>query len=360
MRLSLAMIVRNEQESLSQVLAEAGGFCDELIVVDTGSDDGSRDIALTAGATVVDFDWVDDFAAARNFAFDQCTGEWIIWLDADDHVPAAVQAAYRAAKDTLLTHQIDAVYAPYRYAFDAETGLCTYQFPRERVIRRGARLRWHGVVHETLTIPEGRSVYRDDLYIEHRPSAAKLERRIGRNLRILEAAVRAGDRSPRTLFYLGNELRDNERFSEAVAFYREFLDTGAAAPWEEYAARLSMGICAKNLGRLDDALGQFFYALRRDPTRSEAYLRIGEVHFEEQEWAKALPLFTAATNATRPSVGFVNDADYTWLPWDYVGVCLAQLGRHDDAVAAMLTSLRAGNPQGERLHHNLRWSIDQR
>jgi hypothetical protein len=75
-----------------------------------------------------------------------------------------------------------------------------------------------------LTIPGSRTAQREDLYIEHRPAAAKTPRRVGRNLNILERAVRDGDRSSRTMFYLANELRDAGRDSDAIEAYDEYLD----------------------------------------------------------------------------------------------------------------------------------------
>jgi glycosyltransferase involved in cell wall biosynthesis len=83
-RVSLTMIVRNEAENLPRALRSARGLFDETIVVDTGSTDRTRDIAREHGAKVFDFPWVDDFAAARNAALDHATGDYVMWLDADD------------------------------------------------------------------------------------------------------------------------------------------------------------------------------------------------------------------------------------------------------------------------------------
>lgn len=86
MRLSVCLIVRNEENNLPRALGSVADLFDELIVVDTGSTDHTVDIATDFGARVSYFQWCDDFSAARNHALDQARGEWIFWLDADEEL----------------------------------------------------------------------------------------------------------------------------------------------------------------------------------------------------------------------------------------------------------------------------------
>jgi Glycosyl transferase family 2/Tetratricopeptide repeat len=85
--LSLCLIVRNGVPALAEALASARSFMDEMVVVDTGSTDDSRQVAASFGARVVEFPWCDDFSAARNYSLEQATGDWIFWMDADDVLP---------------------------------------------------------------------------------------------------------------------------------------------------------------------------------------------------------------------------------------------------------------------------------
>ena len=75
MKLSASLIVKNESSCLAKCLQSIQGV-DELIVVDTGSTDNTKEIAASFGATLYDFPWIDDFAAARNFSLSKCTGAW--------------------------------------------------------------------------------------------------------------------------------------------------------------------------------------------------------------------------------------------------------------------------------------------
>jgi glycosyltransferase involved in cell wall biosynthesis len=83
--LSLAMIVKNEARCLARCLQSVRAVVDEIVVVDTGSTDGTVEIAKNFGAKISRFDWVNDFSAARNFALGQASGDWVLVLDADEH-----------------------------------------------------------------------------------------------------------------------------------------------------------------------------------------------------------------------------------------------------------------------------------
>ena len=87
-KVSLCMIVRNEERNLPSCLAGVAELVDEIIVVDTGSTDGTKEQAAKWDAKVFDFPWVDDFSAARNESLRHATGDWILWLDADDRLDA--------------------------------------------------------------------------------------------------------------------------------------------------------------------------------------------------------------------------------------------------------------------------------
>ena len=85
-RLSVCMIVKNEERFLGQCLASVKDIADELIVIDTGSTDRTVEIAREHGAQVGHFEWCNDFAAARNASIAAATGDWILFLDADEEL----------------------------------------------------------------------------------------------------------------------------------------------------------------------------------------------------------------------------------------------------------------------------------
>jgi glycosyltransferase involved in cell wall biosynthesis len=84
--ISLCMIVKNEETILPRCLASVQGVVDEMIIVDTGSTDKTREIARAAGAKLYEFQWIDDFSAARNYSLAQASGHWILVMDADEEL----------------------------------------------------------------------------------------------------------------------------------------------------------------------------------------------------------------------------------------------------------------------------------
>ncbi|MFZ2447311.1 MAG: glycosyltransferase [Syntrophobacteraceae bacterium] len=116
-RLSVCMIVKNEAANLSDALESVTSFADEIVVVDTGSSDATKEIASRFTPKLFDFKWVDDFAAARNYAMSKATGSYHLWLDADDRIAPEDQGNINSLKShfdgrkafyfVLRNHQID-------------------------------------------------------------------------------------------------------------------------------------------------------------------------------------------------------------------------------------------------------------
>jgi len=104
------MIVKDEEQTLGPCLESVAGHVDEIVIVDTGSRDATISIARRFTDRILSFPWIDDFAAARQFAFDQATCDWVFWLDADDKMVGA-----DALRGILagLEPEVDAILWPY-------------------------------------------------------------------------------------------------------------------------------------------------------------------------------------------------------------------------------------------------------
>lgn len=242
--ISLCMIVRDERETLARCLDSVKEAVDEIIIVDTGSRDETREIALRYTPHVYDFPWKDDFSAARNEAFAHASRDFLMWLDADDVVEDA-GILMRFKQERL--DDFDVIMAPYHVAFDAH-GKPTFTYYRERILRAGMGFRWEGAVHEAIA-PRGRIGYAEFVVRHEKLHSGEP----GRNLRIYEKLLAQGRSfNPRERFYYGRELASAGRVEEAARQLDSVIDDEAA--WIENRIEACAGL-ADSLDRLGDAGG---------------------------------------------------------------------------------------------------------
>ena len=349
--LSLSMIVKNGEEHLAQTLECAKQFCDELVVLDTGSTDRSIEIAKEHGAKVFHYEWIDDFSAARNASLAHCTGDWIIWLDCGDVVPPLAIQGFLNIKRFLTENdgQFDFVWCNINRGITDE-GEVVFRFNTPRLLRRKPGLRWVGAVHEYVEGSNERAMLNAEAWVDD-PLAMK-NAPTDRNIKILRRLLDEGDVSTRTAFYYANELRDHKRWEEAIAAYNHFLEMDYHS-WEYYDALISLATCYRSLEKHEEAVDCYLRAIKFDPTRAEAWVGMGDVCFDYQRFVQAIPFYKAAMEAVRPLEGFVLETCYSWLPYDRVAVCYGNVGRLDDAITTTIEALKTC-PERERLLTNLR------
>jgi tetratricopeptide (TPR) repeat protein len=205
-RVSLCMIARNEEANLAGCLEPVIELVDEIVVVDTGSSDRTKELAARLGARVFDFPWIDDFAAARNESIRHATSPWIFWLDADDRVDDANRRRLQ-----VLFGGLDETRAAYlmkcRGMSDAATGAASVT-EHVRLFPNHPEVRWQYRVHEQI-LPALRrldvEVCQSDAVIAHTGyrDPAVHGRKVARNLHLLELSAAENPGDPQPLFYLG-------------------------------------------------------------------------------------------------------------------------------------------------------------
>ena len=345
------MIVRDAEPTLARTLQSVVELCDELVVVDTGSEDRSIEIAKSMGANVHQFVWIDDFAAARNFSFELCTSDWILWLDSDDVISEQSRKRLLQLKCDSLGDAADAIFIPYQHGFTA-SGKPELTYLRERLLRRQAGLRWNYPVHECIYVPPERGLSVNDIFVEHRPTVeSRASKTPARNLKILEIALSRGERGERNLFYYGNELRDHGRFEESVAVHKEFLECGGRV-WERYWAARGISRCYGALDQPDLQLAWGLRAIEVDPLRAEAYNEVGIIYYGQNRISEAIAFFERASKMQKPHTGFVENFHYEWLSHDYLSSCYLSTGDYQRALESALKAL-PDNPNKARAKDNI-------
>lgn len=326
--ISLCMIVKDEEATLARCLDSAAGIADEVIIVDTGSSDRTKEIAARYGA-VYDFIWCDDFAAARNASFAHATADYCLWLDADDVITPSDREKFLQMKDTL-SPQIDVVMLPYHTAFGAD-GAPAFTYYRERLLKRSAGFQWQGAVHEVIA-PAGRIVY-GDAAVEHRKCSAGDPER---NLRIYERVLQQdGALDARGQFYYARELLAHNRYADAVQAFNDFLSRPEGFLENKIEACRQLADCFTALQQPEQAMQSLLQSLAWDVPRAETCCALGGLFVERQAYETAAFWYETALRI-QPDArngGFCVTDCYGYLPCIQLCVCCDRLGQRERARA---------------------------
>jgi glycosyltransferase involved in cell wall biosynthesis/Flp pilus assembly protein TadD len=235
---SLALIARNEESKLPACLESIASIADEIIVVDTGSTDRTKEVAAAFGAKVIDFPWIDDFAAARNECIRHATGEWIFWLDADERLDEVNREKLRrlfeeiihegTRKDTKEEKKNVAYVMKCLCVDQAAGGQHGTVVDHVRLFRNRPEHRWKYRVHEQI-LPAlkttGTEIRWTDIVIHHvgYQDPALTRHKLERNLRLLHLDIAEHPDDPYILFNLGWAYQELGKVPEALSFLHRSL-----------------------------------------------------------------------------------------------------------------------------------------
>ena len=360
--IALAMIVKNEAENLPRVFESVKDCFDEIYITDTGSTDNTVEVAKAHGAQVSHFEWINDFAAARNFNFSQVRTDYVLWMDGDDVLRN--REAFISFRDHAMAFY-DYVLAKYNYAVDKDRNPVV-SFARERILKMSNKPTWNYFVHEGVPPPPKAVVqYATTWSIDHLRSEADLVKDRSRNLKIFEDKMKLGQLDGRMTFYYGKELFENNQPEEAEKWLTKAVTMDVMAHDRinalQYAAlsanaqmdKLKPEFAAQVLPRLRDYCHR---GLQLDPTRAEFHTFLGDSYLRSMQLNEALPYYYAAINCPCNNTsgaayaGPIHQtaAAYTTYPRVQIAKIYANLGRMDDA-EKIATELQEKGPAPDHL-----------
>ncbi|HEX7569799.1 MAG TPA: glycosyltransferase [Verrucomicrobiae bacterium] len=335
-RLSVCLVVKNEEKFLAQCLKSVRGLAAQIIVVDTGSTDRTVEIAKEFGAEIYSFPWCDDFAAARNAALEHATGDWILTLDADEELPAAQHSALLAdlKKADALAHRLPLVNAGQN---DGRSFV-------PRLFRNAPGVYYFGRVHEQVfpsLLPHcknwGLKTALGTAEILHHGYTKEMVRdrnKIGRNLKLLRLALAENPSDVNLVMNFGLELVRSDNLAGGVEQYREAFRLMSAQKTGDVVPELREVLLTQFTSQLYKirAHAEVVEILnsplaRQGGLTASLHLALGLAHFELKQFSEAADqMRQCLVKRKQPALSPINTDIHTAAPQHGLALCLAKLG----------------------------------
>ncbi len=316
--ISLCMIVKNEEKNLERCLSSYAPLMDEIIVVDTGSTDRTKEIAARFTDKIYNFEWINDFSAARNFSFEKATCDYIFSADADEVLDDVNRQQFAILKQ-VLDEEIEIVQMYYGNQFQNGT-IYNYDCElRPKLFKRLRTFTWIEPIHETVrTLPV---VFDSDIVITHMPDdshtkrdLAAFERMVSQNIPV---SARLHNIYAKELFVSGDETD----FERAIPFFEQSVTDDGRSEDEKLEAVCVLAKAYRLLKK--DAKFVKYALLSEIGLCSEQCYEIGCYFYENAEYTDALHWFTMAGEYTKPILNIHYGGKY---PNEGVENCRVKLG----------------------------------
>lgn len=345
--ISLCMITRNEERFLEQCLNSVNGLVDEIIIVDTGSTDNTKEIAKRFNAKIFDFKWCDDFSAARNQSLKYATCDWILVLDADESIAEEEHSRIKEAIDSteavgfLITqrnytnesHSAGWVSSKNDKYAESKAAAGWFPIPIIRFFKNNKDVFYTGIVHEKpddSLMKLGRIVFLD-VPIHHygKLDADKLKQKDLLYEKIGENKV---EKSKDFYFYfeLGKQYAVNKKLDKAVGAFEESIELKK----DFFESWYMLGSIYLINGDLNNALSKLKRAHALNHRFEPVYANLGIVYAKKKEFKKAIENFIKAIK--------LNPKNAT--AYKNLGMCFDEIGNKQKAYSCFRKAIEL-NPK---------------
>jgi glycosyltransferase involved in cell wall biosynthesis len=303
MKLSACVITKNEEKTLPMCLQSVQSIVDEIIVVDTGSKDNTVEVAKSFGAQVYHFEWVNDFSKAKNYALSKATGDWIIFLDADEYftsesIPLIKEVIKDAeAKDCDLIISL-------MCNFDKTSKQMINSVYHVRIFRRHPEIQYVGAIHERVVrngvTPRALNAieYIKIIHTGYSVETVKEKNKSARNLDLLKEELKRNPNSGDIHFYLAESYMTDAEFEIALSHAKE------AHQLNNFSL---MGLNEKNYINMITCMIQLKYtreeligiikeAIEKHPTYPDFYFYLGDCYAQDNRLYDALQAYSSGMN----------------------------------------------------------------
>lgn len=331
--ISLCMIVKNEEAVLGRCLSSIADLMDEIVIIDTGSIDRTKEIASHYTDQIYDFPWQNDFSAARNFSFSKASMDYIYTADADEVLDYENHKRFVHLKKSLLP-EIEIVQMRYITCDEYNTVMNIQNEYRPKLYKRLRQFRWIDPVHETVQTQP--LIFDSDIEILHMPQSRHSKRDLGLFLHAFgngqPISGKLHSMYAKELFISGTD----EDFLQAEAVFQQtILNESQECGHHDNRSDFREGRCGDRLPeaicvlcrcmRIQNRISDFFkYALRAMAYYpcSEICCELGDFFYERKDYEEAVRWYGCAANETSSILNVRTSGN---LPLEGLAQCYVQL-----------------------------------
>ncbi|MGC9325299.1 MAG: glycosyltransferase [Desulfomonilia bacterium] len=357
--LGVIMIVRNEEQALPGILSDVKKIADEIVIVDTGSEDDTVGVSESFGAHVEYFPWKNDFAAARNYSIECASCDYLLWLDADDRIDEKDQNSLASLK-TRLSPGGDRAYM-LRILNSTHDAPATVSY-QTRIIPKKPGVRFEGKVHEQIlpsleasgiTIESTEIVIRHTGYHDKETRLAKGKR----NLEILLDEYNEGKQTATQCFFIAMASIAVGDYAQCLEYLKQAREKRSSEDWFHYSFAVATE-CLMRLDRFQEAYDESQRGITLFKDSSLMHYYHGLVCMKTGYFEEAASVFHSATRLSVQVSSYPIPPDIVGGIWFQYGKALEKIGRHKDAVTSYKQALDSGYNQTET-HHALGLALVQ-
>lgn len=348
--LSLAMIVKDEEDCIKRCLDSVIDLVNEIVIVDTGSTDKTIEICRSYNAQVFSYPWNNDFAAARNFSLDKVTGDWVLWLDADEEV--APESRNQLNNETNFD-DYDAFSVPlinfYGEKVDHDQ---VVQIAQPRLFRNYMGFRFENKIHEWLNLSfayEQDRVGFLDLKIYHygyMNAQVDNKQKFNRNVSLLLHELEEEKNHAWTHYYLAAEYYRRNEFKKAFEHINQsitlFINDGIIPPPSMlYSLKYSILMETRSW---EGAWPGIKSAVKMFPDYVDLKFYMGVILYYKKMYQEALACFQECLELGENNLNYLSTRGLgSFRAWFYIGLCFEDLKNQEEAFLAYLKALMVSN-----------------
>lgn len=305
------MIVKNGEKNIARCLESVNGLVDEMIVVDTGSSDRTKEIALNLGAKVFDFEWNDNYSDARNFSLDLAKGDWILVLDDDESISRSDFDKIRE-----LIHGENVGYHLVQRSYTGETGIMGWEsckddlyeegrkysgfFPAKmiRLFKNDKRIRFEGAVHETVvfSLEKIGKISDSNIPIHHYGFTRFNKEKIRKYVEIMEKEAQNNYYSE---YQIGSQLREIGDFKNSMTHLLKSIQLNPLFHW----SMIEIGILLVQNNMIQESERLFEESIKIKP-EGIAWNHLGIVKIHAGKYSEGINCFEKAVELNPKNADF--------------------------------------------------------